>query len=207
MLPRARLPGSLLLCSRPGCGASDGSLSPSLSLGFLHHHRHHNQGILQDLPGQVPGTQEVPATGSPKDSCSWPQARSAPCSNLACQSHPDSSGSIEAERHAAGSPNTHAPQPGSPQMYFLPQHQQGDTSWGRSSHMGPSPQMNTHTDVCAHPATGSSLAQRSPLGLVALGALVQPPPLAACLPAATFAQLCLVFSCLPSFGGRWYVGL
>lgn len=78
---------------------------------------------------------------------------------------------------------------------------------GSSSHMGPNQQMNTHTDVCAHPAAGSSPAQRSPLDLLALGALVQPPPLAACLPAATFAQLCLVFSCLPSLGGRWYVGL
>lgn len=73
--------------------------------------------------------------------------------------------------------------------------------------MGPRQQMNTHTDVCAHLAAESSLAQRSPLGLVALGTLEQIPPLAACLPAATFAQLCLVFSCLPSLGGRWYVGL
>lgn len=39
--------------------------------------------------------------------------------------------------------------------------------------------------------------------LVALGPLLGPPPPAACPPAATFAQLCLVFSCLPSF---WWGG-
>lgn len=64
-------------------------------------------------------------------------------------------------------------------MYFLPQHQQGGTAGGSSS-----PKMNTHTDVCAHPAAGSSLAQRSPLGLRA--------PTPCCVPACS--HLCTTMS-------------
>lgn len=69
-------------------------------------------------------------------------------------------------------------------MYFLPQHPQGGTAGGSSSHTGPSLKMNAHTDVCAHPAAGSSLAQRSPLGLRA--------PTPCCLPACS--HLCTTMS-------------
>lgn len=63
--------------------------------------------------------------------------------------------------------------------------------WGCSS------STDKHTD----PAPGPSLAQRPPLAGWLQAHQGGPPPPAACPPAATFAQLCLVFSCLPSFGG------
>jgi hypothetical protein len=58
--------------------------------------------------------------------------------------------------------------------------------------------IHTHTWLSSCRA---GLAQRPPHVLVTPGPHRWPPPPAACRPAATFAQLCLVFSCLPSFVG------
>lgn len=149
----------------------------------------------------MPGTQEVPATGSPEDSCSWPQAGVPHAVTWPAKVTHIVQAALELEGMQLAPPTLVLPR-----CTSFSNISRVTPAGGNSSHMGPNQQMNTHTDVCAHPAAVSSPAQRSPLDLVTLGALVQPPPLAACLPAATFAQLCLVFSCLPSFGGEVVCG-
>lgn len=141
---------------------------------------------------------------SAEDSCSWPWAGGAPCNNVACQGHPDTSAVLKLEGSQLAPPPL-PPHAHTPHQSWLPQcHQAGEGCREERLIHRPSPytHMHTHTDVHACPAAEASLAWRPPLGPVASRPpSPRPPPPTACLPAATFAQLCLVFSCLPSLLG------
>lgn len=155
----------------------------------------------------MPGIQQVPATGNPEDSCSPPQARGAPHSYLACQGHPDSSGSTEAGKHAAGSPHM----PPQPQLFrrctSFSSASRVTPGWGQQLTHGSWPtDAHSYRCVCPSSCRGQPGTEASPQpgGSGRPSAAPTPCRLPPC------SHLCTTMSGIflsAQLGGRWRVGL